>query len=276
MSRCRVGCVQFLNARPLIDGLIHHDELAVRFDVPSRLLDDLETGAVDLALCPVIDYQRSIQPLDIVPVGGICCHGPTLTVRLFSRVPMDRLTDVFADTDSHTSVALARIILAQRFANRPRVMKFDPGQLGQTHQRLPDTLLLIGDKVVTQTPPSDDFPHQLDLGEAWHEWTAQPFVFAVWMARRGVSIDDAAELLMRQRQLNNTRIHEIVQRHAAPLGWPQSLAQQYLGDMLHYHVGPDELAAMQRFWQEANALGLIDELRPVSLAGPMRHELNKR
>lgn len=260
--------MKFLNARPLIDGLIDHYELTVRFDVPSGLLDDLESGAVDLALCPVIDYQRSRHPLTIVPVGGICCHGPTLTVRLFSRVPMERVTDVFADTDSHTSVALARVILAEQYDNHPRVMNFEPEQLGRTDRRLPDTLLLIGDKVVTQTPPSDDYPYQLDLGEAWHEMTGLPFVFATWMARPGVDIDAAADLLMTQRQKNLRRISEIVDIHAGPLGWPHSLASQYLGDMLHYDIGTDEMTAMQRFWAAAGALGLIDEVRQMDLAGP--------
>lgn len=270
MHRPAIGCVKFLNARPLIDGLIDHDAVDVRFDVPSGLLADLEAGAVDLALCPIIDYQRSERALSIVPVGGICCHGPTLTVRLFSRVPLERVVEVEADADSHTSVALARVILARRYGVRPRVIAFDPARLAGEPQRLPQTVLLIGDKVVTDTPPSDDYPHQLDLGEAWAAWTGLPFVFATWMARRGAAVDDAARLLDAQRRRNAGRIDAIVATHAGPLGWPEALARQYLGDMLHYAIGPDELAAAQRFWAEAAALGLTDAPRPLDLAGPHR------
>jgi chorismate dehydratase len=215
MPRPAIGCVKFLNARPLIDGLIDHDQLTVRFDVPSALLTDLESGAIDLALCPVIDYQRSEHPLSIVPVGGICCAGQTLTVRVFSRVPLERLIELHADTDSHTSVALAQVVLHHLYDVRPRVVDFDPGQLNGPHPDLPQTLLLIGDKVVTDTPPSDDYPFQLDLGEAWHEWTGLPFMFATWMARRGEVIDAAAGLLEAQRRVQRAA-HRPDRRHARP------------------------------------------------------------
>ena len=40
----------------------------------------------------------------------------------------------------------------------------------------PQAMLLIGDKVVTASPPATDYPHQLDLGEAWKTLTGLPFV----------------------------------------------------------------------------------------------------
>ena len=43
--------------------------------------------------------------------------------------------------------------------------------------------LLIGDKVVTDAPPTDRYPHQMDLGEAWKDLTGLPFVYAMWMCR---------------------------------------------------------------------------------------------
>ena len=42
--------------------------------------------------------------------------------------------------------------------------------------------LLIGDKVVCEEPTG--FPFQLDLGQAWQEFTGLPFVFATWVARQ--------------------------------------------------------------------------------------------
>ena len=68
----RVGCVSYLNAKPLIHGMEEAADAArarARYDVPSRLLDDLLSGAVDVALCPVIDYFRSPRPLVVVPSG---------------------------------------------------------------------------------------------------------------------------------------------------------------------------------------------------------------
>ncbi len=257
----RIGCVSFLNAKPLIDGF-DAPGCAVRYDVPSRLLEDLERGEVDLALCPVIDYQRSAEPLVVVPVGGIGSRGPTLTVRLFSRAPFERVTRIAADTDSHTSVALARVVMQQRFGRAVEVVDFDARH--QTGE-LPDTMLLIGDKVVAATPHNGDYPHELDLGQAWFEATGLPFVFAVWMARRSTELGNLPELLEANRAANAGRIDQIVERWAAPLGWPSALAGRYLGEKLRYAVGDEELRAIERFWQLAGGLGLIDAVRPMRL-----------
>src|SRR5829696_573156 len=83
----RVGSVSFLNAKPLIYGLESADDLDLSLAVPSQLLDGLRTQRLDVALLPVIDYQR-LDRLRIVPAGGIGCDGETLTVRIFSKCPV--------------------------------------------------------------------------------------------------------------------------------------------------------------------------------------------
>src|SRR4051794_27769209 len=109
-----IGSVSFLNARPLIHGLDRAPNLRLGLDVPSRLLDGLRDQRYDVALLPVIDYQR-MPGLRVVPAGGIGCDGPTLTVRIFAQQPIERTRVLACDPDSHTSVALARIILAEQF-----------------------------------------------------------------------------------------------------------------------------------------------------------------
>ncbi|MCX5661589.1 MAG: menaquinone biosynthesis protein [Planctomycetota bacterium] len=264
----RIGCVSYLNAKPLIDGLDGLPDPVVRFDVPSRLLEELRTGGVDIALCPVIDYFRSPVPLEIVPVGGIGCRGPTLTVRLFSRVPLDQIRTIHADTDSHTSVALLRVLLAERLSLRPRIIDFDTRETAEAAAGAGVTppleaMLLIGDKVVTDAPKPELYPHQIDLGESWHALTGLPFVFAVWMTRAGTELGDLPALLESRRILNAGRIDEIVQRYAAVSRWQAVLAKHYLGTLMRYVVGDEELDAISRFAESAYRLGLIDELRPL-------------
>jgi hypothetical protein len=55
--------------------------------------------------------NREDAGLVMLPVGMIGCDGATLTVRVFSRVPMEKVREVHADTDSHTSVVLCRVVL---------------------------------------------------------------------------------------------------------------------------------------------------------------------
>src|SRR5689334_22847691 len=86
----RVGSVSFLNAKPLIYGLEHDEAVDLSLEVPSRLLDGMREGRYDVALLPVIDYQR-MEGLRLLTAGGIGCDGPTLTVRIFSRVPIEQV-----------------------------------------------------------------------------------------------------------------------------------------------------------------------------------------
>ena len=261
----RVGCVSFLNAVPLIAGLSETDA-AVRYDVPSRLLTDLESGAVDIALCPVIDYQRSAVPLRIVPVGGIGCEGHTLTVRLFSQVPLDRITTIHADTDSHTSVALVQVLLHGMFSLRPRMVSTHMGSLHPADPATdwPQTMLMIGDKVVTDSPPAVRFPYQLDLGDAWRDMTGLPFVFAVWMARQDADLGDLPERLRTVRETNATRIDALAMEHSPRHNWPYDMALQYLGHWLKYDIGPRQLEAMNLFFDKAHALGLCAQRRSLA------------
>lgn len=266
----RIGCVSFINSKPLIDSLQDLPDPQVRFDVPSGLLEDLVRGEVDIALCPVADYFRSPQPLRIVPVGGIACEGPTLTVRLFSRVPFEQITEVYADTDSHTSVNLMRVLLDALFGLRPQVIDYNAREQVANHCVVTDpaTVLLIGDKVVTAAPPAEDYPHQMDLGEAWNRLTGLPFVFAVWMARQETELGDLPQTLEQVRLANMQRIDAIVERYAAVHGWEADLATRYFREYLRFAIGPRELEAIARFGAMGQTLGLWDAARPLVLWTP--------
>ena len=260
-ARYRLGCVSFLNAKPLVEGLDQNEQIQLRYDVPSRLLEDLLREQVDAALCPVIDYQTADQPLCIIPAGGIGCDGPTMTVRLYSRVPLEQVRRVHTDTDSHTSIALLQVLMHDGHGIDVEICDLKPGDR-------PDSMLLIGDKVVTAAPDESDYIHRLDLGEAWKQLTGLPFVFAIWMARRKTDLGLLPEWLAQARQRGTGRIDAIVARHAEPLGWPVDRATEYLGSLLKYEIGPPQLTAIEAFWSRSAALGLCPAPRPLELARP--------
>jgi len=65
----RVGAVNYLNTKPLIEGLSSfapHAEL--HLDLPSRLADRLAAGDLDVGLIPVIEYFRA-GTYTVVPGG---------------------------------------------------------------------------------------------------------------------------------------------------------------------------------------------------------------
>lgn len=245
----RVGAVSFFNTKPLIWGLDPRDDCRLLLDVPSQLLSGLRERRFDIALLPAIDFQR-LPRLGIVPASGIGCDGPTLTVRIFSRVPINRIDRLACDTDSHTSVALARIILAETFGTRPQFVDLDhAGDAG-------DSRLLIGDKVVCEEPPG--FPHQLDLGAAWKDLTGLPFVFAVWMARQDADLGDLPARLENAKRDGLQNVDTIIRQYAIPRGWPAGIARQYLTQYLKFDIGERQLEAMRRFYELAAKYRIIE------------------
>jgi len=265
----RLGVVSYLNTLPLIEGLEACVGIELTPAAPSKLLGLLESGAVDAALAPVIDAMRAQSELELVPAGAIGCEGATLSVRLYSARPFDEIERVHADSDSHTSVALAKWALRERTGRVPTFVDFDARErvesAGGAAVEWPPAMLMIGDKVVTDSPPAVRYPFQIDLGEAWRERTGLPFVYAVWMRpadRAGGDVspgalDAALALLDRQRRYNASRLDWIVSRRARERRWPEDLAREYLGRRLRYDVGERQVEAVERFFDEAAALGEI-------------------
>lgn len=286
MERVRIGYVRYLNTLPLVEGLGVWEGVELVAAVPSRLAPMLATGEVDVALASLIDAAgaeagsgrvRAPGGFTLLPVGMIGCDGPTMTVRLYSGVPLERVRTVHVDTDSHTSAVLCAVVLERLYGVRPVLGGFDArehavvgGSAGAAPavpsappgpDGWPETVLLIGDKVVTDAPPSERYPHQLDLGDAWHRLTGLPFVYAAWMCREGEegtpAVRHAARVLDRQRRRNVMRLDWLVERHARERGWPPELARRYVGDCLRYEVGAREREGAERFVREARALGLV-------------------
>ncbi len=238
-----IASVSYLNARPLIHGLERDPRVKLSLDVPSKLIQKLRDGDADVALLPTIDYQRQCD-LVIIPAGGIGSDGATLTVRIFSRCPIDQIRSLACDGDSHTSIALARIILARRHNLRPEFT--DLSRAGEDpHQ----ARLLIGDKVVCDEPRG--FANQLDLGSEWKALTGLPFVFATWMARSGADTAALYTVLDQARQRGLAQIDCIIADFAEPRGWPPALARQYLTSNLRFGVGQRELEAIRAFHRMA-------------------------
>lgn len=274
----RVGCVSYLNTLPLIEGLEKCPELELVPAVPARLIDLLAERRVDIGLVSLVDTQRSAEPLDLIPSGMIGCDGPTLTVRVYSAVPLDRITRIHADAESHTGVCLLRLLLVRLFNIRPEVIDFNARERvasGSEMVEWPETVLMIGDKVVTDSPPAVRYPYQMDLGEAWKSITGLPFVYAVWTCRESDAGSDAvrlaASLLDRQRRHNATRLGWLATNRAAQRGWPADLARRYLTDMLRFDIGPEGSPyrrAIDVFLDGAHAERLIPRRRPVRWLEP--------
>ena len=264
-----IAAVSYLNTRPLIEGLDARTDVELHLAVPARLLDLLISGQSDVALLPVIDYQRA-DNLVILPGCCIGSDGPALTVRLFSRLPIAQIRTLRLDGESHSSNALARILLSEVYGITPVIADDDARA---------DATVYIGDKVVTR-PPTDR-PYDIDLGQVWKQWSGLPFVFAAWMGPRDRISQGLVDVLMAARRVALERIDAIIQQHALPRQWPSDLARRYFLEILQYDLdvslGSPQRRAIERFHQLAAQHGIIpsparplDIWEPVGTAKPPR------
>jgi chorismate dehydratase len=264
----RVGAVNYLNTKPLIEGLASfapHAEL--HLDLPSRLADRLAAGDLDVGLIPVIEYFRA-GSYTVVPGVSIASRGPVLSVTLFSRVPWPDVRSVALDEGSRTSAALARILFEKRYGVRPQTVQLPMGVAAD--DMTTDAVLLIGDRAMKACLPG--FPHAYDLGQEWFDWTGLPFVYAVWAVREGVDLRGVDRALQQARDYGLSKVGPIAQREAVKLGLDAGFCRRYLSNILSFELGPKAQAGLAQFYELARDLGLAPEggsdlvfYRPVHL-----------
>lgn len=251
VCRWRLGVVSYLNAKPLIAGLETEARVELSLDVPARLPARLDAGTVDVALVPVIDLLAVGRAWQIVSDACIGCDGETLTVRVFSRVPADAIRRLHVDGDSHTSVALARILWRELYQRDLEVLPYG----GAESVDECEAVLLIGDKVVNHR--LIDYDIQTDLGSAWKSLTSLPFVFAVWAAPRSLDVSELAPLLSAARDRGVASAETIAADFGPGLGWPVTLARRYLTTRLKFNLGDRQRQALRKFVELSRANGIV-------------------
>lgn len=242
----RVGNVSFLNAVPLVEGLSERRGFVVISDVPSALADGLARGEYDVGLIPSIEVFRQ-EGYRIVPGIAIACFGTAWTVKLFSRVPLERVRRVALDANSRTSSVLVRLLLEERYGLGPEYVSasFDA-----------DAFLLIGDPAMRYQPKGEI---ALDLGEMWTLWTGLPFVFALWAVRPDAEADPIVEALTDAKRHGLRHLDAIAFREAQRRGFPPELCRTYLRDVLSYDLETEHLKGLRRYLELARKNGLLPE-----------------
>ena len=244
--------MSYLNTWPLIWGFQHGPERGLfefRFDLPAQCAAALASGEADIGLVPSAELDR--LGLDFFPDVGIACEGPVRSILLVSRVPADSIRTLAVDSGSRTSVALARIILGERYRCFPEVFAHEPVLDRMLAQA--DAALVIGDPAL-RLEPGEPGMMTLDLGEEWVRWTGLPMVFAVWAGRSEKLGGQAREAFIRSWQWGRDHIEEIIRQAADERGFPEPLAREYLTRHIQYNLGPEHLEGLTKFRALARAL----------------------
>ncbi len=234
----RFGCVPYLNAKPLIEGLAR-----VELRAPAQLGELLARGRVDAALLPSIEVLRA--GLAVVPGIAIASPGPADSVKLHLRRPLDRVRTVLLDRASRSTNALARLVLEKRHALRPRYVSREPA----------DAAVTIGDASFREFGcPS------LDLATEWREWTGLPFVFALWAHERDHPQAAAIRRALKTAKAAGRRALEpIIEREHRRIGIDRDRCRLYLTERITYDLGAAERRGLARFARLAREAGLLEK-----------------
>ncbi len=253
----RVGAVNYLNTKPLIEGLTQFaPNVRLSLDLPSKLADQMAAGELDVGLIPVVEFFRA-KTYSMVPGCGISSRGPVLSVTLFSRVPWDRIRSVSLDEGSRTSAALTKVLLTSR-DRQGAVPEYHPLPItADPNATATDAVLLIGDRAMKACLPGFEFSY--DLGAEWFDRTGLPMVFAVWAVRPGVDLGEAEHAFVKAKKYGLSRAGVIAEREAKALGLDPGYCRRYFDTIIRYDLGEPELAGLRRYYQLTSELNLAPQ-----------------
>ncbi|HEX2445507.1 MAG TPA: menaquinone biosynthesis protein [Vicinamibacterales bacterium] len=248
MSALKLGAVDYLNARPLVQGLDGRaDRFALRFDPPSRCAALLHAGEIDLGMIPSIEYLHG-NDYRVVPGVSIASFGDVASVAVFAASPVEKIRRISLDSSSRTSVALLRVLCERHFQIAPEFVTRPPDLPSMLRDA--DAALLIGDPALFAGPEANGLT-KLDLGAAWRELTGLPFVWAFWAGRANVLSRADVHALQAARDAGVASGDAIAEKYGEGDSARVARGRAYLRNNMKYGLGDAELAGLQRFYELA-------------------------
>jgi len=263
----RIGRIPYINCYPVygaIDrGIVHLDAILVD-GVPTDLNRRMADGELDISVVSAVEYARDSERYLLLPDLAISCDGPVRSVMLFSRRPAPELTgrSVIVSRSSMTSVALLELLFENVWRARPQFVPGDAEVSDVREEGRPDAdaRLVIGDAaLVLGSNHRERYPHVYDLGQAWKEWTGQPFVFAVWVAQRFTSVKEALVAhasLIASRDWGLSHLGDLAEQAHRATGVASDVCAEYLSG-LDYGLSYPHLAGLTEFYRRLVERGRI-------------------
>ena len=266
MTSLRLGCVKYLNARPLVHGW----RGAVEFGDPSTLCKRLANGEVNVALVSSFEFLRN--PIyRIVDDISISSDGPVYSVVVAHHGHISELQAIDLDPASETAANLLHCLLAELRLN----IKLTPSKkFGDDVQRqasaTPKGRLLIGDQAINfRQKHADEFTFW-DLGEEWKKLVNLPFVYALWLVRpEAVDSQELANRLRALRDKNLTNLDKLIADIIAGVAdsrgqnkLSREFLSRYYREHLRFSFGEKEKEGLRKFADLCTNHGVLPKRGP--------------
>lgn len=243
----RIGCVKYLNARPLIYGWPGE----VVFDHPSALCERLAAGQLDVALVSSFEFLRN-PVYTLVDGVAIASHGPVHSVFVAHAGELSEIEEIEVDPASQTSVNLLRCLMAEKGMTPKFVIRSRLIQRALT-PRL--AKFFIGDQAIRFRDESAGTFQFWDLAEEWQKRTQLPFVYALWLIRPEVPSPKAIADSLRACRDHNLRELDLL--IAAEREFSPDFCQFYLTECLSYQFGVQEKEGLSTFRKLCEKHGIL-------------------
>ena len=178
--------VNYKNTKPFLFGFKHYVENSpFRLSLlnPAKCSQAYEIGSADIALVPVA-FLEGRSDYKVITNYCIGADGPVNSVAILSQKPIELVNRLILDNHSMTSNRLSKVLMEHHWNKDIEYVKRDVSQ-GIALQAN-DAVVMIGDKVFEH---QSKFAYKYDLAEMWKDMTGKPFVFAVWIAQKSISLE---------------------------------------------------------------------------------------
>jgi len=238
----RVGCVKYLNARPLIHGW----KGDVLLEHPSALCAQLADNQLDVALVSSFEFLR--HPIyKIVDGISISSDGPVFSVVVAHRGQISDVKEIALDPAAATSGNLLRCLLGE-LNLQPRFVS------GSTSS--PETArLLIGDQAIRFRREQGTKFQFFDLGENWKNIVGLPFVYALWLLRPEVI--DPKSIADQLRSLRDKNLANLGALIAVEHEFDRPFCDRYYRQHLRFILGESEKEGLRAFYELCRKHGLL-------------------
>jgi chorismate dehydratase len=209
-------------------------------DIPSICAFKLKSGSVDLALVPVA-LLSELKNYSIVSNYCIGAEGKVDSVKLYSDVPIEEISNVTLDYQSLTSITLVKILFKFYWKKTVNFLEAKPGFENEINGV--NAAVIIGDRTFGI---NGKHPYEIDLAEAWKNFTGLPFVFAAWVTTKQLPsdfIDEFNKVLGYGIQ----NIPDAVRDNSAGSGLPENEILSYLTEKINYNLDTPKLKALETF-----------------------------
>ena len=292
MGKLRISIVEFLNTAPLVWGFTD-GPLAGKYDlsfaVPSQCAEDLKAGRADVGIIPAIEYQR-MQNVVALPGMAVASKNEVRSLLVISKVPIEHATSFALDSNSRSSVALARILCRRHWNIAPTFIDMAPDVDAMLERA--DAALIIGDPALRLRIRLDELEAKVpndkefccggegealikgvetlfvyDIVQQWREMTGHASVLAIWVARRGAVTPEMVADFQASREYGLARIGEIAEGAALKLDLPPRALERYLRENIDFSLDEENLAGLNLYFEECARAGLIPRFRELEFAG---------